>query len=287
MRSAGRWLIASLALALGWIPAASRAADGGAWTVGRGEWYSEVTGSRTSANASFLVDGRDVGLDGGMRIQSRTVTSYNEIGWRKNVSLALTLPFADVTNSAGPSEATVAGLSDLRVALRFRLREGTPALVADVGWKAPLGYEKDLSPSLGNGRQEAFGAIHGGFPLPWLPGFAQASRGFDFVGEDGLLISNTTADVAGWCGSRVLIGVHYSDATIVSSESNAFDMAAAYAVGPVVLVRVDDRLDVSAGSSLTWFGRNALRPSEVYVAVAFKQSKLNRLQGFLGTSRRP
>jgi hypothetical protein len=64
-------------------------------------------------------------------------------------------------------------------------------------------------------------------------------------------------------------------------------MSAAYSAGPVVLVRVDDRLDVSGGSWFTWFGRNALRSNEVYLAVAFKQSKLNRLQGFLGTSQRP
>lgn len=285
MRSAGRWLIASLAL--GFFPPAVWAADGGAWTVGRGEWFSEVSGTRMSANASFLEDGRDVALDGGLRIQSRTVTSYNEIGWKKNVSVALTLPFEDLTYSAGRDEATVSGLSDLRAALRFRLREGAPSLVLDVGWKAPLGYEKRLVPSLGNGRQEAFGDFYGGFSLPWLPGFVQASRGFNFVGEDGLLIATTNADLAGWCGSRVLIGMRYSDATIISSESNVYDMSAAYSAGPVVLVRVDDRLDVSGGSWFTWFGRNALRSNEVYLAVAFKQSKLNRLQGFLGTSQRP
>ena len=55
--------------------------------------------------------------------------------------------------------------------------------------------------------------------------------------------------------------------------------------GPVVLYRVDDGLDVYAGSWSTTAGRNTLRYREVYAGVAFHKTKLNRLQGFLGNKQ--
>jgi hypothetical protein len=41
------------------------------------------------------------------------------------------------------------------------------------------------------------------------------------------------------------------------------------------------------GSWSTAAGRNALHYDQVYVALTFKQTKLNRLQGFLGGTRAP
>ena len=57
--------------------------------------------------------------------------------------------------------------------------------------------------------------------------------------------------------------------------------------GPVLVWRVDDRLDLTAGSWSTAMAKNALDYNQVYVAVAFKQTRLNRLQGFLGGTKAP
>jgi hypothetical protein len=58
-------------------------------------------------------------------------------------------------------------------------------------------------------------------------------------------------------------------------------------LGPVLVWRVDDRLDLVAGSWSTAMAKNALHYDQVYVALAFKQTKLNRLQGFLGGTKAP
>jgi hypothetical protein len=285
LKLTGRLLFASLFLTL--LPAAAHAVDGGAWTLGRGEWYSQISGDRGFSNAQFLLDARDEALPFGRHIQSRAIDSYNEIGWKKNVSLALDLPFRSTTFSGGREELSVSGLSDLSAGLRFRLRDGTPAMVFDIGWKAPLGYEKDLVPALGNGRQEGFGSLNIGFPIRRVSGFAQASRGFRFVGQDGILLATTTADIAFWLGSRVMLGARYADVTRISSPQGSTDAGATYTAGPVLVVRVDDRADLTVGSFHDWAGRGTLRQNDVYVALSFKQSKLNRLQGFLGTQKRP
>jgi hypothetical protein len=57
--------------------------------------------------------------------------------------------------------------------------------------------------------------------------------------------------------------------------------------GPRLTYRVDDKLDAFAGSWHTPSGRNSLHVDAYYVGVSWKQTKLNRLQGFLGGSKRP
>jgi hypothetical protein len=57
--------------------------------------------------------------------------------------------------------------------------------------------------------------------------------------------------------------------------------------GPVIVWRVDERLDLSAGSWSTAVGKNTLHYDQVYVALTFKQTGLNRLQGFLGGTKAP
>ena len=52
----------------------------------------------------------------------------------------------------------------------------------------------------------------------------------------------------------------------------------------MVLFRLDDRIDLLAGSFSTAAGVNTLHFDQVYVALAFKQSKLKRNQGLLGSS---
>jgi len=219
LRLARHLLFTSLTLAV-FAPAAW-GFDGGAWTVGKGEWYSEIQGSRSSASDYFLSDGNDT----------------------------------------------------------------QPGLVLDGGWKAPLGYEKELQPTLGNGRQEVFAAAHIGIELPLINGFAQGSRGFRFVGELGDVRVNSTADLAGWIGNRVLVGGRYLDEGVWSSNSAISEAPHSYAAGPVVLVRMDERLDLSLGSFYRWAGRNVDKTFGYYLTVSFRQTKLNRLEGFLGTTK--
>ena len=58
-------------------------------------------------------------------------------------------------------------------------------------------------------------------------------------------------------------------------------------VGPQLLYRVDDNLDAFAGSLHTASGKNVIHTDQYYVGVAVKRTRLDRLQGFLGGTKRP
>jgi hypothetical protein len=141
LKTASRLLLLTI-LPLVLVAPTVRADGGGPWTLGPGEWYSEILATRASSNAEFLLDGRDAAIPGGTRFQERRVTSYTEFGWTRSASVSIALPFENLTHSAGRSEITNSGLSDLALGLRLRLRDGSPALSLDAIWKAPLGYQK-------------------------------------------------------------------------------------------------------------------------------------------------
>lgn len=265
------------------LPAVAFALDGGGWTVGKGEWYSEASAARAYANGTFFVDGRDGAIQPAGRFQQVEVRSYNEIGWRKNLALILELPFTTNTWRFNRQTASISGLSDLRLGLRVRLRDDAPGLVLEGGWRAPLGYDKNVFPRLGDGRQKAWGSLHGGLRLPFAPGFVQASRGFLFVSEEGTLYSTTSVDAGLWFGSNVLLAGRYADQLGWNATQEGQTLETFYAAGPLLMVRIDDHLDLSMGAMRRLAGRNTLEGTQIYVALGMKQSKLTPMQGFLGT----
>jgi hypothetical protein len=268
--------------------APAHAFDGGAWTVSPGEWYSEVSGRRVYANSQFLADGRNAAIPREGRFQEFQLYSYSELGWKKNMSFMLGLPLVNRTVRFYEDSRSITGLGDARLGLRMRLREDNPGFILDGGWHAPLAYNKNVVPSVGDGRQKFWGALNAGTRLPYVSGFAQASRGFYFVSEDGDLFSMTSADAGVWIGRRVLLGGHYSDFVALNSADEISRLATVHRAGAALLVRVDDRLDISIGATRALFGRNsALETMQFQVALGFKQTKLNPLQGFLGTLLKP
>jgi len=285
LRPSGRLLLPLLVSSI--LPAAAHAFDGGAWTVSPGEWYSEVTGMRSYASSRFLVDNRNEALPNGGRFQQFEAVSYNEIGWLDNVSFALGIPFINRSERDFSGTRTISGISDFQLGLRFRLKPEQPGLIFDVGWLAPSGYNKNLDPRLGDGRQKLYGDLHVGTRLPVIPGFVQASRGFHFISEDGELYWRTRVEAAAWLGQRVLLGGRYADHLALQSANEISRLGQAYRAGPVMLVRLDDRLDLAAGAERQLFGRNVLEGTRYYVTLGFKQTKLNALQGFLGASPKP
>ena len=58
-------------------------------------------------------------------------------------------------------------------------------------------------------------------------------------------------------------------------------------VGPMLVFRVDDRMDLIASTLHTATAKNVLHTDEIYVGVAVRHDTLNRLQGFLGTQKNP
>jgi hypothetical protein len=74
---------------------------------------------------------------------------------------------------------------------------------------------------------------------------------------------------------------------VTLNNGDASPDATAHTVGPEIRYRVDDRLDVIAGSNHTAGGHHVDHVDEFYAGIAFRQTKLNRLQGFLGNLSRP
>ncbi len=96
----------------------------------------------------------------------------------------------------------------------------------------------------------------------------------------------TSADVGFWISKSLLLGGRWIGAFNVS---HGYLMPArnTQLLGPILVWRLDDRLDLMAGSWSTASAKNSLHYDQYYVALAFKQTKLNRLQGFLGGTQAP
>lgn len=96
----------------------------------------------------------------------------------------------------------------------------------------------------------------------------------------------TTADVGFWARPWLMVGGRWIGSF---NLSHGFLMPAqnVQLLGPFVLWRVDERLDLTAGTWSTASGKNTLHYDQVYVGLTFKQTRLNRLQGFLGGTKAP
>ena len=284
--SRSRRLLGMICLALV-APLPAHALDGGAWTVQKGGWYTELGSLRGSANRIFLRDFRDVAIPFEGRAHHTSWTSYNEIGWRKGASFVLHIPFETTTFRFLDETRTISGLSDLETGLRIKLRDGDFGMILDAGWLAPLGYNKNVVPSLGDGRHKVFGALNAGLRLASVPAFVQGAKGFLFISEDGLVFSYSHVDLAGWIGSALLIGARYADFRVWSTSFEIDAQGQSYSAGPVLSVRVDERIMLTAGAMRDWYGRNSLARDQVYVSIGFQQSGPGPVQGFLGGPARP
>jgi hypothetical protein len=130
----------------------------------------------------------------------------------------------------------------------------------------------------------------------------------------------TSADLGVWLSRSLLLSARYSGVTVMAQQKD-FVVPLAYTrpngskvsrfgdgvgkpvnpwtyevsgtvramvlAGLALTWRVDDRLDLTAGTWSTAMAKNSLHYDQVYVALTLKQTKLNRLQGFLGGTKAP
>ncbi|MBI5710209.1 MAG: hypothetical protein HZC42_07900 [Candidatus Eisenbacteria bacterium] len=292
-RAATSVLLLSAALAA----ISSLPVSAGPWIPAPGEHYSAMQGSVFTADSRYDGAGTRVPLGGSW--EERALLSYNELGWKKKTSVVLAAPATSVTDRGGigATERTSTGLANLQFGLRYALAQGATAAAVQLDWDAPLGYDRNAS-LLGDGLQQLTASLQLGTAIA-KRGFVEAGAGYGYrflsvtqngkteaAKQDWANVVTASADLGLWLTRSVLLGGRYGG-TITTSHGDLFAERNLHLAGPVLLYRVDERMDLMAGSWSTAAGKNTLHYDRVYVAVAFKQTRLDRLQGFLGGSRNP
>ncbi|MGH7741975.1 MAG: transporter, partial [Candidatus Eiseniibacteriota bacterium] len=155
-------LLAAVLLAL------PRLALAGAWLLAPGEHYSVIGGSYFSSDSYYDLNGTRGALRRGGLHEEQSVFAYNEFGWTKGRSFILGLPFTSVTRRLGApddSSRTETGFGDLLVGVRWKLQGGPQALSFEADWRPPLGYNRNISPRLGDGAASVLGKLAYGATL--------------------------------------------------------------------------------------------------------------------------
>lgn len=295
-----RFPIAALAAAA-LVTGAASVAVAGPWSLAPGEYYTELRGSFFSTGTYYDEDGNRMPLGG--LLEQRGLASYTELGWKKRLSVQMSLPALSNTVRGAGSAATSSGFGDFDLGLRYSLANGARAAAVQLRWTAPSGYNPNLAPGLGSGLQRLSAGLQVGAPVG-ANGFVQAGAAYEWeylafasrklasVGFDGSLSADgdwadhvvTSAALGFWMGRLQVAGLYAGDLTM---ETGRPWETTTHLAGPRVTYRVDERLDAFYGSWHTPGGENVPHLDQYYAGVAWKLTKLNRLQGFLGNDKRP
>jgi hypothetical protein len=280
--------------------AAPRLAHADAWSLAPGEYYSEIEAGRFVADTYY--DAIGTRLTAASLTERRSLNTYNELGWKKGLSFVIGAPITSITDRAGTLDHTQTGLGDLLVGFRHPILKGSRALAAQLDWTAPLGYQTNAAPTLGDGLQSLTLSLSAGAGVTRM-GFFDAGLGYRsrFKGKawgqedpsspnyvalpyQNQVVWNVLAGA--WVRNSLLVGAHLRGFATMQQGDAAAD-ANVQRLGPELRYRVDDGLDVIAGSNHTASGRNIVHSDEYYVGVAYRKTKLNRLQGITGGTLRP
>lgn len=290
---------ASFALLLSALVVLStRPALADAWLLAPGEHRATLTGDFHHTETFHDAAGNRLGLPGFNSLEERTVFYRSQIGWLGGTNLMWQLPWRTISsvNERGTLPDTTdsnSGFGDFVLGFQQALVGGTngrTVVSLEGRWEVPLGYEaRGTYAWLGPDQQTVVGLLHFGQSLPALRGFVQVSGGYRYMfdtfadqmlGSADLVLGVTNALQLGgrWRGS-----VASGDAEVGGLEVTE------HLVGPVLVYRVDDRLDLRAGSWHTAAGENVIHRNQIYVGLLLKQTRLDRTQGsgFLGGARLP
>ena len=245
---------------------------------------------------------------------------FSAIGGMKDapMNFLVEIPVQSVTRRLGDAAGsrdlgTATGLGDALIGLRLPVTNGKVGAAIEIVWKAPLGYDRSQyltradsiaagdnngdgdsldanaarqlgSPVLGDGQQDISFQLHLGMPAP--RGFLQVSGGYKLrfeTPQDQIVLG---ADLGMWMTRSLMLAGRYQG-QMASDGDRPTDEADFHRAGPSLVYRVDDHMDLFVGSMHTVTAKNALHTDQAYVGFAFRQTRLNRIQGFLGGTAAP
>ena len=294
----------------------------GPWSLAPGEYYSEMLAGWSSSDFYYDQEGAKRPLAGGGLWEERSLLSYTEFGWKKRVSFVLGIPALSVTRQFGQARQAVSpvptatGLGDALVGFKYRIANGRSAAALELDWKPPLGYERNRffnhadsaaagdfngdgdsldvqrlaqlgSPVLGDGQNDVTLSLLLGTAIGSRT-FVEGGGGYRYRFEEDFadqIVAN--ADLGIWFTRNLMLGGRYLGEFTAQKSDNPTRDPERHRVGPILVLRVDPRLDVIASTLHTAAATNALHTDEVFVGVAFRQNKLDRLHGFLGGGTNP
>jgi hypothetical protein len=254
-----------------------RPAAAGPWGLVPGESYSILEGSVFTTTTSYDANGTRFAT--GQVVEQRAMRSYCELGWVKNFSFVFSLPAMSVTRRDANVQGTATGFQDVRLGVRYNLRNGPDAIAVEAEWSTPAGYNRHLDSlglQLGDGLQQLSAGVAGGTSFSGR-GFFQWSLGYGYrylaIGnrDNGPVVPgdlhpakylwadhlHSSADLGLWVRPSLLVGGRYRG-TLSLSSGPLVQETDAHLAGPVLLYRMDDRLDMFAGSWSTASGRNTI-----------------------------
>ena len=323
--------LAALTLCL--LVANGRPAHAGPWSLSPGEYYSQFLGGWSSSDTYYDQAGGRYFLEKGGLVEERSLLSYTELGWKKNLSFVLGIPVRSVTRTEGAVAnhavlMTTTGFADAQLGVRYRISNGPSAAAVQLDWKPPLSYDRDLRltredsllagdtngdgdslnmfiarqlsrPILGDGQNDLTLSLHLGTALSKIRGFVQVDAGYRYRFEDPRDQLVGGADLGFWLARSIMVAGRYkgnytletSGLSPVSEKYGAGtdpnERFVRHRAGPMLIYRVDDRLDLIASTLHTFTAKNVLHTDEVFVGIAFRHATLNRYQGFLGNLKEP
>lgn len=317
-----RWTLSAVVIALSSLVVSPSPSHADAWSLRPGEYYSEFLAGWSSSDHYYDQNGGKLPLAGGGLWEERTLHSYNELGWKKNVSFILDIPAASVTRQFGQVHQavnpvpTATGLGDAVLGFKWRIANGRTAAAIELDWKAPLGYERNRffshadsvgagdtngdgdsldvnrlnqlgSPVLGDGQQDITASFLAGTALGSRV-FVEGSAGYRYRFEEAYTDQFVAgADLGIWFTHTLMIGGRYRGLFVAQKSDNPTRDPYRQLAGPILVLRIDPRMDMIATTLHTVTAKNALHTDEVFVGVAFRQNKLDRLQGYLGGGAKP
>ena len=266
-----------------------RPAAAGAWMLARGEHATSLSGDFLHAKTYRDAEGTRIPLADGMTLEERTVAYRTQVGWLSGTNVFFDLPWRSVSSVLPDTSESRTGFGDLVLGVQQALiggAAGGTVVSIEARLEAPLGYEvRGTRAPIGFDQTAAAGAVHLGLSLPALRGYVQASGGYRYQFDrfaDQLLGS---ADLVIGATSAIQVGGRWR-AALASGDAEAGGVEATeHLVGPLLVYRVDERLDLFGGSWHTPAGENVLHKNQLYLGMSFKQTRLDRSQGFLGGSR--
>ena len=162
-----------------------------AWTMQPGEVYVKITQGFANASERYDANGDVVPYDpatDGTPFRDRSRYLYGEVGLAPKLTLFGTLPYKRLFIRDGgfaePVERQASDLGSAVLGLRIGidealgLRDDRSALAANVALLVPLGYRRNVAPTVGPGQVDAQFLLAYGRSFWPVPAYAQAGLGY-------------------------------------------------------------------------------------------------------------